>query len=102
MALTDKTKLVLDQVLGSTIASREISKATDDNTSVGSTAAADISALQSSVTGLLTSQDVWPHGATGARPVGAVVGQRYFDTDLGKPIWCVGGGNWVFADGTPA
>ena len=42
---------------------------------------------------------VWENGATGARPVGPVTGQRYFDTTLGIPIW-YDGTNWVDATGS--
>jgi len=39
-------------------------------------------------------------GDTATRPAVAVTGQRYFDTDLGYPIWW-DGAQWVDATGTP-
>lgn len=41
---------------------------------------------------------VWEYGVTGARPAGAINGQRFFDSTLGKPIW-YHAGNWVDATG---
>lgn len=38
-------------------------------------------------------------GTTAARPTPGTVGEEYFDTDLGKPIWH-NGTNWVDATGT--
>lgn len=47
-----------------------------------------------------TSQNVvWESGTTAGRPGTPVAGQRYFDTDLGKPIW-FNGTDWVDAQGT--
>jgi hypothetical protein len=40
---------------------------------------------------------IWASGVTGSRPTG-VIGLRYFDTTLGKPIW-FDGTNWVDATG---
>lgn len=40
-----------------------------------------------------------PNGATGARPTSPVVGQQFFDTTLGLPIW-FNGTNWINASGT--
>ena len=37
-------------------------------------------------------------GATGSRPTAMQVGQRYFDTTLGIPIWW-NGTNWINASG---
>lgn len=37
------------------------------------------------------------NGATGSRPTSSVVGQYYFDTTLGKPIWWSG---TAFVDAT--
>ena len=42
--------------------------------------------------------DVFPSGLTGARPPSPVIGQRFFDTSLGKPIW-YDGSQWVDALG---
>ena len=42
--------------------------------------------------------EVWENGVTGSRPTPAI-GQRYFDTTLGIPIW-YDGVNWVNATGT--
>jgi hypothetical protein len=41
---------------------------------------------------------VWENGATSNRPSSPITGQRYFDTDLGQPIW-YDGANWVDAQG---
>lgn len=41
------------------------------------------------------------NGVTSARPVTSVIGQRYFDTSLNKPIWIGNGYAWVDATGTP-
>lgn len=41
------------------------------------------------------------NGATGSRPVSSILGQFYFDTSLGYPIWW-SGTTWVKSDGTPA
>lgn len=47
-----------------------------------------------------TSENVvWESDTTANRPSGPAVGQRYFDTDLGQPIW-YDGSNWVDAQGT--
>lgn len=43
---------------------------------------------------------VTANGATGNRPGSPVVGQFYFDTTLGIPIWYEGP-TWVNASGTP-
>jgi hypothetical protein len=41
-------------------------------------------------------------GATGSRPKAQLtIGQTYFDTTLGKPVWWRGS-VWVDATGTPA
>ncbi len=42
-------------------------------------------------------------GATAGRPAAEllVLGECYFDTDLGKPIWWQGT-KWVYSDGTDA
>ena len=42
---------------------------------------------------------VFQSGDTASRPASPVVGESYFDTDLGKPIW-FDGTNWVDATGT--
>jgi hypothetical protein len=50
----------------------------------------------------VSSAVVWESGTTAQRPANPVVGQRYFDTTLGKPIWCKVGGptpTWVDATG---
>lgn len=44
---------------------------------------------------LLTQQ-----GATAARPAAPVVGQMFYDTTLGKPIWRHASGVWRDAAGT--
>ncbi|OYR68159.1 hypothetical protein [Halorubrum ezzemoulense] len=41
---------------------------------------------------------VWESGPTTERPSSPVTGQRYFDTDLGQPIW-FDGSDWVDAQG---
>lgn len=41
---------------------------------------------------------IWENGVTGNRPSSPAIGQRYFDTTLGKPIW-YNGTNWVDANG---
>lgn len=41
-------------------------------------------------------------GTTAERPSSALVGFRYFDTTLGKPVWFVGGGVWNDATGSPS
>lgn len=46
-----------------------------------------------------TQSVVWASGTTANRPASPVAGQRYFDTDLGRPIWFDGTG-WVDAAGT--
>lgn len=43
--------------------------------------------------------DVWQSGDSASRPTDPIVGQRYFDKTLGKPIW-YNGTNWVDATGT--
>jgi len=43
--------------------------------------------------------DVFPPGTTANRPGSPSTGGRYFDTDLGKPIW-YDGTDWVDATGT--
>jgi len=42
---------------------------------------------------------VWQTGSTANRPGSPSAGQRYFDTDLGQPIWYDGAG-WVDATGS--
>lgn len=42
---------------------------------------------------------VWESDTTANRPGSPVVGQRFFDTDLGQPIW-YDGSNWVDATGS--
>ncbi len=41
------------------------------------------------------------NGATTSRPTTSILGQRYFDTNLNKPVW-YGNSGWVDATGTPA
>lgn len=41
------------------------------------------------------------NGATADRPVSSILGQFYFDTTLGFPIWW-SGSTWVKYDGTTA
>lgn len=41
-------------------------------------------------------------GATASRPSAPVVGQRYFDTTLGKPIWCKTASPVAWVDATGA
>ena len=40
-------------------------------------------------------------GATGSRPLGAALGEMFFDTTVGFPVWWTGA-LWVDASGTPA
>lgn len=40
------------------------------------------------------------NGTTGARPTSSVIGQSYFDTTLGYPVW-YGPSGWVDASGNP-
>ena len=40
------------------------------------------------------------NGTTSARPTSSVLGQPYFDTTLGRPIWW-NGSTFVDADGNP-
>lgn len=40
-------------------------------------------------------------GPTAARPTASFVGQPYFDTTLGLPVWW-SGATWVNASGAPA
>ena len=52
--------------------------------------------LSANITGLSTPS----YGTTSARPVDKLlIGQIYFDTTVGKPIWW-NGTNWVDAAGT--
>ncbi len=44
---------------------------------------------------------VTANGLSAVRPVSPVVGQFYFDTTVGFPIWW-SGANWVNASGTPS
>ena len=39
-------------------------------------------------------------GSTEERPTDYIVGMCYFDTTLGKPVWCKEAGVWVDANGT--
>lgn len=39
-------------------------------------------------------------GPTGSRPANAKIGQMYFDTTLGKPVWKKNDTQWVDATGT--
>lgn len=41
------------------------------------------------------------NGATAGRPTGSVLGQFYFDTTIGKPVWW-SGSTWVDATGSAA
>lgn len=41
------------------------------------------------------------NGATANRPVSSILGQFYFDTTLGYPVWW-NGSTWVKYDGTAA
>lgn len=45
-----------------------------------------------------TKHEVWLSGDTASRPATPTIGQRYFDTTLGKPVW-FNGTNWVDATG---
>lgn len=40
------------------------------------------------------------NGTTANRPTSSLLAQRYFDTDLNKPVW-YGNSGWVDATGTP-
>lgn len=44
---------------------------------------------------------VWNHGESASRPPNPTQGQRYFDNDLGQPVW-FHNGEWVDALGEPA
>jgi len=46
-----------------------------------------------------SSNVVWESGDTSNRPNSPVVGQRFFDSDLGQPIW-YDGSDWVDAQGS--
>lgn len=52
-----------------------------------------------SFNGNATSNCVWNSGATSARPSNPSEGQRYYDNDLGQPIW-YNGTNWTDAMGS--
>jgi hypothetical protein len=41
------------------------------------------------------------NGPTASRPTASVIGQRYFDTTLNKPVW-YGNSGWVDATGSSA
>lgn len=41
------------------------------------------------------------NGLTATRPTSSILGQFYFDTSIGKPVWW-NGSTWVLATGTPA
>lgn len=41
------------------------------------------------------------NGATAARPGSSIIGQRFFDTSLGYPVYW-NGSNWAKSDGTAA
>jgi hypothetical protein len=45
------------------------------------------------------NSSVWETGVTTSRPSAPEIGQRFFDTTLGKPIW-FNGTNWIDATGT--
>jgi hypothetical protein len=47
----------------------------------------------------ISTNVVWENGVTGSRPGSPVVGQRFFDTTLGLPIW-FDGATWIDAAGT--
>jgi hypothetical protein len=47
----------------------------------------------------MSSEVVWESGTTAGRPGSPATAQRYFDTDLGQPIW-YDGTDWVDAQGT--
>ena len=47
----------------------------------------------------VSSQVVWSSGVTGSRPGSPVLGERFFDTTLGHPIW-FDSTNWVDATGS--
>ena len=53
--------------------------------------------LSGNVLGRLETQEA--SGATAARPTGLYVGQPFFDTTLGRPIWW-NGTIWVDSAGT--
>lgn len=53
---------------------------------------------EAATTGVMSVQMIHARG-TGSRPSSPSVGQMYFDTTLGKPIWH-NGANWVDATGT--
>lgn len=42
------------------------------------------------------------NGTTANRPRSSVIGQRYFDVDLNKPVWVGNGYAWVDSSGSPA
>lgn len=41
------------------------------------------------------------NGATASRPTGSILGQYFFDTTIGKPVWW-SGSTWVDATGSAA
>lgn len=43
---------------------------------------------------------VTANGATASRSTAPVIGQFFFDTSIGKPVWWNGSG-WVLATGSP-
>lgn len=49
---------------------------------------------------LVNRKFVTLNGVTGSRPTSSILGQYYFDTTLGRPVWW-DGSTWVDADGTP-
>lgn len=61
----------------------------------------DVGDLQTDVGNLQTDKQDISSGATLARPETPILGQMYFDTDLGIPIWW-NGTIWVNATGTDA
>jgi len=42
------------------------------------------------------------NGTTANRPTSSVIGQRYFDTTLNKPVWVGNSFTWVDSSGSPA
>lgn len=77
----DVEKIVLDILQGRGFTERKITDTPNDNLQV------------------VNRKYVTLNGVSSLRPNSPVIGQFYFDTDLGYPIW-YNGANWVKYDGT--
>ncbi len=83
----DKVKLVVTQVLkdqlqGPLFTARKLTDIPTDSLSV------------------VNRRFVTLNGTTAGRPVSSILGQFYFDTSLGYPVWW-DGSTWVDASGSP-